>query len=39
VLDYFLTEEHKLIRDMAKTIADEVVRPVAAEYDRKGEFP
>jgi len=39
VLDYFLTEEHKMIRDMAKTIADEVVRPVAAEYDRKGEFP
>jgi alkylation response protein AidB-like acyl-CoA dehydrogenase len=39
VLDYFLTEEHKMIRDMAKTIADEVVRPVAAEYDRNGEFP
>ena len=39
MLDYFLTEEHKMIRDMAKTIADEVVRPVAAEYDRKGEFP
>jgi len=39
VLDYFLTEEHKMIRDMAKTIADEVVRPVAAEYDRSGEFP
>jgi len=39
VLDYFLTDEHKMIRDMAKTIADEVVRPVAAEYDRKGEFP
>ena len=39
MLDYFLTEEHKMIRDMAKTIADEVVRPVAAEYDRSGEFP
>jgi butyryl-CoA dehydrogenase len=39
VLDYFLTDEQKMIRDMAKTIADEVVRPVAAEYDRKGEFP
>ena len=39
MLDYFLTDEHKMIRDMAKTIADEVVRPVAAEYDRKGEFP
>jgi butyryl-CoA dehydrogenase len=39
VLDYFLTEEHEMIRDMARTIADEVVRPVAAEYDRNGVFP
>jgi butyryl-CoA dehydrogenase len=39
VLDYFLTDEHKMIRDMARTIADEVVRPVAAEYDRNGVFP
>jgi butyryl-CoA dehydrogenase len=39
VLDYFLTDEHKMIREMATTIADEVVRPVAAEYDRNGEFP
>ncbi len=39
MLDYFLTEEHEMIRDMARTIADEVVRPVAAEYDRSGEFP
>ncbi len=39
MLDYFLTEEHEMIRDMARTIADEVVRPVAAEYDRNGVFP
>ena len=39
MLDYFLTDEHKMIRDMARTIADEVVRPVAAEYDRNGVFP
>ena len=39
MLDYFLTDEHKMIRELAKTIADEVVRPVAAEYDRNGEFP
>ena len=39
MLDYFLTDEHKMIRDMARTIADEVVRPVAAAYDRSGEFP
>ena len=39
MLDYFLTDEHKMIRDMARTIADEVVRPVAAEYDRNSVFP
>jgi len=39
VLDYFLTDEQKMIRDMARTIADEVVRPVAADYDRNGTFP
>lgn len=39
MLDYFLTDEQKMIRDMAKTIADEVVRPVAAEHDRNGTFP
>jgi len=39
VLDYQLTEEHQMIRDLSRTIADEVLRPVAAEYDRSGEFP
>jgi alkylation response protein AidB-like acyl-CoA dehydrogenase len=39
VLDYFLTEEHQMIRELSRTIADEVLRPVAAEYDRSGEFP
>jgi len=39
VLDYMLTEEHQMIRDLSRTIADEVLRPVAAEYDRTGEFP
>ncbi len=39
MLDYFLTDEQKMIRDMARTIADEVVRPVAADYDRNGTFP
>jgi acyl-CoA dehydrogenase len=39
VLDYFLTEEHVMIREMAREIADNEIRPVAAEYDRTGEFP
>jgi butyryl-CoA dehydrogenase len=39
VLDYGLTEEQTMIRDLARTIADNEIRPVAAEYDRTGEFP
>jgi len=39
VLDYQLTEEQVMIRDLARTIADNEIRPVAAEYDRSGEFP
>jgi len=39
VLDYGLTEEQAAIRDLARTIADNELRPVAAEYDRSGEFP
>jgi alkylation response protein AidB-like acyl-CoA dehydrogenase len=39
VLDYFLTEEQCAIRDLARSIADNEIRPAAAEYDRTGEFP
>jgi alkylation response protein AidB-like acyl-CoA dehydrogenase len=39
VLDYFLTDEQCAIRDLARSIADNEVRPVAAAYDRTGEFP
>ncbi|MCL7983751.1 MAG: acyl-CoA dehydrogenase family protein [marine benthic group bacterium] len=28
-----------MIRELSRTIADEVLRPVAADYDRSGEFP
>ncbi|MDP8297001.1 MAG: acyl-CoA dehydrogenase family protein [Candidatus Orphnella occulta] len=38
-MDYLLTEEQKMIRDLARQIADEKIRPVAAEYDEKEEFP
>jgi alkylation response protein AidB-like acyl-CoA dehydrogenase len=39
VLDYGLTEEQRAIRDLARRIADNEIRPVAAEYDRTAEFP
>jgi alkylation response protein AidB-like acyl-CoA dehydrogenase len=39
VLDYGLTEEQQAIRELARTIAEEQIRPVAAEYDVIGEFP
>jgi butyryl-CoA dehydrogenase len=39
VLDYGLTEEQQAIQELARTIADEQIRPVAAEYDLSGEFP
>jgi alkylation response protein AidB-like acyl-CoA dehydrogenase len=39
VLDYGLTEDQRTIRDLAREIAEKEIRPVAAEYDRTGEFP
>jgi butyryl-CoA dehydrogenase len=39
VLDYLLTEEQQAIQELARTIADEQLRPVAAEYDVNGDFP
>lgn len=38
-MDYFLTEEQQMIRDLAKQIAEERVVPVRAELDEKEEFP
>jgi butyryl-CoA dehydrogenase len=38
-MDYFLTEEQAMIRDLARQISDEKVMPVRAELDEKGEFP
>ena len=34
-----LTEEHVALRDKAHAFAQEVIRPVAAEYDRAQELP
>jgi alkylation response protein AidB-like acyl-CoA dehydrogenase len=38
-MDYQLTEEQKMIRDLARQISEEKVKPVRAELDEKGEFP
>jgi butyryl-CoA dehydrogenase len=38
-MDYFLTEEQVMIRDMARQIAEEKIVPVRAELDETGEFP
>ncbi|MGE5551332.1 MAG: acyl-CoA dehydrogenase [Bacteroidota bacterium] len=38
-MEYFLTEEQRMIKDLARRIADERVAPVAAELDEKEEFP
>lgn len=39
MLDYNLTEEQKMIKELAAKIADEKVMPVRAELDESGEFP
>lgn len=38
-MDYFLTEEQQMIRDLARQIAEEKIVPVRAELDEKGEYP
>ncbi|MBF0329685.1 MAG: acyl-CoA dehydrogenase family protein [Nitrospirae bacterium] len=38
-MDYFLTEEQLMIRDLARQIAVEKIVPVRAELDEKNEFP
>jgi len=38
-MDLQLTEEHRMIRDMAREFAQNEIAPVAAHYDETGEFP
>jgi len=38
-MDYHLTDEQKMIQELARKIAEEKIRPVAAELDEKEEFP
>jgi butyryl-CoA dehydrogenase len=36
---HLLTEEQRTIQDLARTIAEEKVKPVRAKYDEEGVFP
>ena len=38
-MDYFFTPEQKMIRDLARKVAQEKILPVRAELDEKEEFP
>ncbi len=38
-MDYFLTEEQRMIQELAAQITKEKIRPVRAELDEKEEFP
>jgi len=38
-MDYLLTDEQKMVKDLAKKIAEEKIRPVAAIYDQSEEYP
>ena len=38
-MDELLTKENRYYRDVARSVADQYVRPIAAELDRTGEYP
>jgi len=38
-MDYLLNEEQLMIRDLARQIAREKIKPIAARYDTEGIFP
>jgi alkylation response protein AidB-like acyl-CoA dehydrogenase len=38
-MDYFLTEEQRMIKEIAQKIADEKIKPIRAALDEKEEFP
>jgi butyryl-CoA dehydrogenase len=38
-MEYFLTEEQKMIREVARKVAEEKIKPIRQELDEKGEFP
>ncbi|MDD4939058.1 MAG: acyl-CoA dehydrogenase family protein [Candidatus Omnitrophica bacterium] len=38
-MDYLLSEEQKMIRELTRKIAVEKIKPVAAKYDQSEDFP
>ncbi len=38
-MNFDLSDEHRMIRDMARKFADEVIAPRAEEMERTGEYP
>jgi alkylation response protein AidB-like acyl-CoA dehydrogenase len=38
-MDWRLTEEHEMIRTMARDFAQKEIAPIAAHFDETGEFP
>ncbi len=38
-MEHLLTEEQRAIRDLARMIAEEKVKPIRAKYDEEGTFP
>jgi butyryl-CoA dehydrogenase len=38
-MEYFLTEEQQMIKEIAERIAQEKIKPVALKYDEEGTFP
>jgi butyryl-CoA dehydrogenase len=38
-MDYFLTEEQVMIRDLTRKIAEEKIKPVRSSLDEAGQFP
>ncbi|MFH1577939.1 MAG: acyl-CoA dehydrogenase family protein [Candidatus Omnitrophota bacterium] len=38
-MDYFLTDEQIMIKELCRKIAEEKIRPVAAEFDKTEKFP
>jgi alkylation response protein AidB-like acyl-CoA dehydrogenase len=38
-MDFTLSEEHRMIRDMTRDFAQNEIAPIAAHFDETGEFP
>ena len=38
-MDYLLSEEQKMVQELARKVAEEKIRPIAAKYDESEEFP